>query len=104
MYNYRSLETVPVGAQFTGGREKRPNQVEMLTTAVTEMAKATISQQSQDPAAPTGISPGKIANLRTNYLQQMRDIHSLFESGALNEKEFQEQKQPVLQQLKKLSQ
>ena len=91
--NYRSLETVPVGAQFTGEREKRPNQVKMLTTAVTEMAKA---------MTPT--TPGKIANLCTNYLQQMRDIHSLFESGALNEKEFQEQKQPVLQQLKKLSQ
>lgn len=98
---------------FTGGREKRPNQVEMLTTAVSDMAKAMsppttpnsrVVAVTQDSATITGISPGKIANLRTNYLQQMRDLHSLFESGALNETEFQEQKQPILQQLKKLSQ
>ena len=33
----------------------------------------------------SGISPGKIANLRSNYLQQMRDLHALFESGAITE-------------------
>lgn len=98
---------------FNSGQKKRPNHVEMLTTAVSDMAKAMtppttpnsrVAAVSQDAAAVTGISPGKIANLRTNYLQQMRDLHSLFESGALNETEFQEQKQPILQQLKKLSQ
>ena len=44
---------------------------------------------------PVGISPGKIANLRSNYLQQLRDLHSLLESGAINDKEFQEQKMPI---------
>ena len=84
----------------------------MLTTAVSDMAKAmsptttfpsamaTTTQTSNQAAA--GISPGKIATLRTNYLQQMRDIHSLYENGALNEVEFTEQKTLILQQLKKL--
>ncbi len=101
---------------FTGGREKRPNQVQMLTAAVSEMARAMSGSTAPSPSTPnpaagisqpsppaTGISPGKIANLRSSYLQQMRELHSLFESGALTESEFQEQKIPILQQLKKLS-
>ena len=52
---------------------------------------------------PVGISPGKIANLRSNYLQQLRDLHSLLESGAINDKEFQEQKMPILEQLRKFA-
>ena len=87
-----------------------------MTTAVTEMARAMTSAGSgtpmssgtagTPPTGPTtaaGISPGKIANLRSNYLQQMRDLHSLFENGAITECEFQEQKLPILEHLKKLS-
>jgi len=32
----------------------------------------------------------------------MRDLHSLFECGAISESEFREQKAPILEQLKKL--
>ena len=87
-----------------------------MTTAVTEMARAMTSGGSSaptfsvtagtPPTGPTttaGISPGKIANLRSNYLQQIRDLHSLFENGAITECEFQEQKLPILEHLKKLS-
>ena len=75
------------------------------------MARAIKSQQSKpasqvqsqavaalSSSASTGISPGKIANLRSNYLQQMR----AFERGALTQPEFLEQKKPILEQLKKL--
>lgn len=93
---------------FTGSREKRPNTVQALTQAVTEFAKAITTPKGTavDPSvsniATPGISPSKIANLRSNYLQQMRDLHSLFESGALTQEEFYEQKQPILTQLKTL--
>ena len=105
----RSLDDPPRVPIFTGGREKRPNQVQVLTTAVTEMAKAMATPTGRaSPATTTstpaaGISPGKVANLRSNYLQQMRDLHSLFESGAITDSEFQEQKFPILDQLKKLT-
>lgn len=97
---------------FVGGREKRPNQVQMLTSAVSEMARAMTAggatpHSTPAPAGPSttseGISPGKVANLRSSYLQQMRELHSLFESGALTDYEFQEQQIPILEQLKKLS-
>ena len=69
------------------------------------MAKAMV-QHSSKPSAGTSsaissfnscatISPAKLANLRSNYLQQMRDVHSLFERGAINEAEFLEQKAPI---------
>ena len=63
-------------------------------------AQATRSQEpEQTPSSSSGISPGKVFNLRSNYLQQMRDLQ-LFECGALTEDEF---KEPILNQLKKLS-
>ena len=81
----RSLDDAPRVPIFTGGREKRSNHVQALTTAVTEMAKAMTPTGRASPA-PTactpaaGISHGKVANLRSNYLQQMRDLHLLFEN------------------------
>ena len=107
----RSLDDPPDHPAFKAGRDKKPNQVQALTTAVTEMARAMTSGGSSitagtPPTGPTttaGISPGKIANLRSNYLQQIRDLHSLFENGAITECEFQEQKLPILEHLKKLS-
>lgn len=46
-------------------------------------------------------SPGKIADIRSKYIQQLRELHSLFEIGALTDKEFADQKLPILEQLKK---
>ena len=67
---------------FKTGRDKKPNQVQALTTAVTEMARAMTSSGSSAPmtsatastlpTGPTttaGISPRKVANLRSNYFQ-----------------------------------
>ena len=48
-------------------------------------------------------SPGKIADIRAKYIQQIKELHSLFESGALTETEFLDQKRPVLEQLKKFN-
>ena len=82
-----------------------------LTSAVTQMAQVltpggSVVTPSSSAAATstteTGISPAKMANLRSNYLQQIRDFHRLYESGAISEAEFREQKVPILEQLKKL--
>lgn len=94
---------------FQKGRERKQSEVQKLASAVTEMTKAITPQgQSSKEQSGTssvntsvGISPGKIANLRSTYLQQLRDLHSLLESGAITENEFQEQKSPILEQLRK---
>ncbi len=98
---------------FTGGRGRKPSRMAALTSAVTQMAQVMtpctppaqshLSGNQAAASVSTGISPAKLANLRSNYLQQMRDLHSLFESGAISETEFRGQKAPILEQLKKLN-
>ncbi len=110
----RSVDDPPSIPAFTGGRGRKPSHIAALTSAVTQMAQVMTAQPSQlqsatpisgnsaAASAASGISPAKLTNLRSNYLQQMRDLHSLFESGAISETEFREQKTPILDQLKKL--
>ena len=83
-------------------KQKGSSQIAQLTTALTQIAGAMTptSQSSLSVSAntsATSISPAKMANLRSNYLQQMRDLHCLRESGAISEAEFREQKIPILQ-------
>jgi len=57
-----------------------------LTSAVTQMAQVltpgssavTTSSSAEAASTETGISPAKVANLRSNYLQQMRDLCGLY--------------------------
>ena len=74
---------------------------------MSEMAK-NITSISAAPNKPdsctssTSISPGKVANLRASYLQQLRDLYQLFDCGAITQSKFIEQKIPILDQLTKL--
>ena len=81
------------------GHQKPPNSVQVLTNAMSEMAKnmASISAVPNKPdLAPSGIetsiSLGKVANLRTSYLQQLHDLYGLFDCGAITQSEFADQK------------
>lgn len=95
------------------GNEKRTTPIAGLTSAVAEIAKAMAQQHSSQQHAPpssvsttttptSGVSPAKLADLRRNYLGQVKDLHSLLECGAITESEFAEQKAPILDQLKKM--
>ena len=86
-------------------KKRGPSEMSQLTSALTQIAGAMTPASlpsSSSTATPTGISPAKMASLRSNYLQQMRDLHMLLENGAISDAEFTEQKRPILQQLKKL--
>ena len=50
----------------------------------------------------TGISPGKILQLRMKNLVQLRYLQGLFDNGILTEKEHAEQKVDILSLLLKL--
>ena len=107
---YMSTDNPPGIPAFTGSQGHRTSQVAALTSAVTQMAQVmtppshshSTTELSGNTSTAASISPAKLANLRSNYLQQMRDLHSLFECGAISESEFREQKAPILEQLKKL--
>jgi len=42
------------------------------------------------------------SNLRSQYMQQLKEWHSLYETGAISQHEFEEQKQIILEDLSKL--
>ena len=102
----RSLDEPPSSLPAFSGREKRTTPIAGLTTAVAEIAKACVmAQQSSQqcggstvsatvPSTSTSssVSPAKVVDLRRNYLEQVKDLHSLLECGALTEAEFEEQK------------
>ena len=52
------------------------------------------------PAKTSSSSPYKVADLRGKYIQQLRELHSLLEAGAINDAEYAEEKETVLKQLK----
>ena len=96
-YN-RSLDDPPGIPPFYG-HQKPSNCVQVLTNAMSEMTKniASIGTVPNKPDSvpsdlATTILSGKVANLRANYLQQLCDLHGLFDCDAITQSEFAEQK------------
>ena len=52
--------------------------------------------------APTVIAPIKAAGLKSTYITQIRDLHSLLESGAISDQDFQKQKGIIMESMNKL--
>ena len=72
-----------------------------MAQALTPASSTTSTVNSgSNSTTSSSISPAKLADLRSNYLLQLRDLHSLYESGAISESEFQEQKAPIFGHLK----
>ena len=113
---HSSYDLPPRIPMFTGGRTIKPKaqHTSDLTVALTTMAEAvtgalkpkevsiaSTAVTTTVTAVPCCSSPGKIADIRSKYIQQLRELHALYEIGALTETEFTKQKLPVLEQLKK---
>ena len=56
-------------------------------------------------AAPAADSPSKMSQVtrRSKYLEQIREIHSLFDMGALIATEYDEQRKVVVEQMRQLN-
>ena len=106
MGTHLSLDEAPHVPIFTRDPSaKPPTQSNTLTHAFTEMATSIASalqQPTNKPSVATGpsSSPGRMVEIRGKYIGQLRELHSLFEGGALNEQEFMEEKTCILQQMK----
>ena len=93
LHVYRSQDEphgIPAYLLAVDRRNVEHHAITGLTSAVAKMAKAIALQHAPTATASpsTGLSPNKIACLRSNYSQQLRDLHSLFETGALTEDEI----------------
>ena len=47
-------------------------------------------------------SPAKRCNLRSQYVAQLKDLHALYESGALSKQGFEDQNAKIMEQLNEL--
>lgn len=112
----KSIDEPPNAPMFTGVKHGKTSQASALTNAFTEMASSTAVafSQSNRPSSsspddlskrpsPSSSSPGKLVELRGKYIQQLRELHSLFEGGARSELEFVSEKDSILHQLKMMS-
>lgn len=109
-------------------KQKRPTLAEAITDAAKTFAQASKSPDvnqctsqsvviasSATPSTPVaacgvrdlpvtaGISPGKITDLRMKKLRELRELQGLLEQNILTQQEFVEQKQLVLESLRKLT-
>lgn len=94
------------GKPGTSNRPKSESLTEALTGAATAFAKVFKTSPSR-PTNPTppgvGISPCKAAELRMKHLEQLRYIQQLMEDQILSESEFMEQKEIILNTLRKMA-
>ena len=98
---HESFDNTPQVQMFTGKRKQKPDNE--MSTVFTELAKSVVKMSYRPKPVPTLWWCSKLADLRSKYIHQMRELHSLYELGALTESELQEQKEPILSQLKKFT-
>ena len=109
-------------------KQKRPTLAKAITDAAKTFAQATkipnmsrctsqsvVIASSGSPSTPvascsacdlsasTGISPGMVTDLRMKKLRELRELQGLLEQNILTQQEFVEQKQLVLESLRKLT-
>ena len=104
---HTSINHPPRVPMFTGiNKTTKTSQSNHLVVAFTSMADAVAfkPKDSEKPATSShSSSPRKLADLRSKYIDQLKELHSLLEVGALTNEEFAEQKQIILAQMRELS-
>ena len=109
----KDYDDPPRVPQITGIPAQRPARKDDLTEALTGVAKAVTkalnpqttpqTPPSAVPGRSIGISPGKSAELHMKNLTQLRLIQQLYNEQILSQSEFIEQKDIILEALRKLS-
>ena len=73
-----------------------------LESAPTTPTTQEKNQGRQLPLDKLGVSPGKCAQLRSGYIEQLKELHKLLELTALTKEEYDEQKAYILSKMQKL--
>ena len=89
------------------GRKKRESLSEAITDAATAFAQAVKPAVASPKHTPTvtpttTLSPNNQATLRRRCLEDLRTLSQLLNDGVLTDSEFQEQKETLLNGLRKL--
>ena len=80
-----------------------------MLTMVNTLCQKLVPQQSSDQATPAPapipsatFSPMKKAELRGTYFKQLVELRNLFDQGILTEDEYKEQKEDLVDAMRKL--
>ena len=97
MGKHESLE-IPPDKPFFRGRKSFAKSNEKPS----KVTPTTPDNSGSPTVEKPGCSPVRRSNLRSQYMQQLKEWHSLYEIGAISQHEFEEQKQTILEDLNKL--
>jgi hypothetical protein len=101
--SYTECPPVPI---FNQKRSKSTSS--SLTEAITDIAESISvalgknSKSRGDMSVCSSSSPFKTVDVQSKYLQQLKELHSLFEAGGITENEYLELKAPILDNMKTL--
>ena len=106
---YSDLDTSPAGAMFNResaikrakGQNSNESLVSGMVTMVNTLCQAVVPQPSTSQVGST-FSPLKKAELRGTYFKQLAELRELFDQGILTESEYKEQKEDLIEAMRKL--
>jgi len=97
---HSSRESAPNKPFFRGTKGAKPKSKDAdIPTHATSSSAAEPTSVST-PALPTGISPGKRIQLRSQSMQQLETWHSLYEKGAIELEEYKNVQEKILSDIK----
>jgi hypothetical protein len=104
-----SLEKQPPYPMFGEKRHRGHSASGELNDALTGLAKSIVGYLSPQPntshvisSSSATLSPAKTAQLRSKYMEQLSDLVKLREIGALTNEEYDEQRQVIVDSMRKL--
>ena len=81
----------PAASMFTRGTKQQKQSEsndDVIVSVINSLCQAVTNKQGQ---VSTGASPAKRAQLRSTYIQQLSELHQLYDNEVLNEDEYEEQ-------------
>ena len=108
-HTWDSLEKAPPYPMFGEKRHRRHSAGGELNEALTGLANSIVGYLSpqtntyRTSSCSSGtLSPAKTAQLRSKYMEQLSDLVKLREIGALTNEEYEEQRQVIVDSMRKL--
>ena len=98
-----STDEPPNSPLFSVGRSRRSGSTS-LNEAFTGLANSISDvMKHKTTTASANNSPGKAVSLRSKYMEQLRELHSLFDMGALTAAEYEEQRSVIVDLMRQLN-
>ena len=99
-YNIQETIVTTAAAAVKALTQNSPNSVVVQSPQIQQTVSE--SQTSQSRGQQLGVSPGKLSEIRGKSYSQLATLKQLYEDGVLTVREFDEQKEMILNGLKKL--